>query len=629
LRARAAFAAAEILRKNLHDLPAAQEAYSDLLKKYPQSPYARQAKARLRDLKTEMKQSPKNNVKSGSESAMVGSEMAKQIPPNKTKSNLDSNAAFPVESSSPEGKKASSPTTKTEGSMLIQDIRYWSTPNYTRVVVILSGEASYSVGTTENPDRVYIDLAGSQLAPALDKQVFELSHGHLKKIRGRNQSNNSTRIVLEGEKIEGYRVSTLQKPFRILIDVQGELKENAAQSNTRNISSRRGKSISDEKENLGPMIVKSQVPSDSMGENNLAKAEVVEKKSSAPEDGREKAVTPADIKTDTPSRGNGGHGTSPSKKEDSVPKTAAQNEKSAPSSIPQEASEMTPLGGKPSNAPRKTAPTEAPRKSQSSDELIAENSHVSSPKSDGTRSLIRTLGLKIGKIVIDPGHGGHDTGTIGPSGLREKDLVLDIAKKLKKLIEEKIGGEVVLTRENDTFIPLENRTEIANQHQADLFISIHANSSHNKKVRGVETFFLNFATSADVEEVAARENATSQKTIFELQDLIQKIALKEKVEESKEFAQTIQKAMSGTLLKSQPQARNRGVKQAPFIVLIGANMPSILSEVSFVSNPADEKLLRSTSYRQKIAEALLSGINNYSQTLSGIKTARNLNESGN
>ena len=250
--------------------------------------------------------------------------------------------------------------------------------------------------------------------------------------------------------------------------------------------------------------------------------------------------------------------------------------------------------------------------------------HVANPKSDGTRTLIRTLGLKIGKIFLDPGHGGHDTGTIGPSGLLEKDLVLDVALKLKTLIEEKLGGEVVLTRNDDTFIPLEARTEMANLHQADLFISIHANSSRNKRIRGIETFFLNFATSPDVEELAARENATSQKTIFELQDLIQKIALKEKIDESKEFARAVQKSMSDSLLSSKTTGRNRGVKQAPFIVLIGAQMPSILTEISFLSNPSDEKMLQTGTYRLKVAEALLSGIDKYSRTLSGIKTARNI-----
>jgi N-acetylmuramoyl-L-alanine amidase len=246
------------------------------------------------------------------------------------------------------------------------------------------------------------------------------------------------------------------------------------------------------------------------------------------------------------------------------------------------------------------------------------------PKSDGARSLTRTLGLKVGRIVIDPGHGGDNTGTIGPSGLLEKDLVLDISLKLKNLIESRLGGEVLLTRTDDTFIPLEERTAIANQYQADLFISIHANSSRNRHVSGVETFILDFATSPEAEETAARENASVQKTIFELHDLVQKITLKEKVNESREFAQIVQKSMASHLHKDRKEAKDRGVKQAPFIVLIGANMPSILSEVSFLSNPGDESLLKTSAYRQKVAEALCRGIEAYAEALGGIKTARSL-----
>jgi N-acetylmuramoyl-L-alanine amidase len=167
-------------------------------------------------------------------------------------------------------------------------------------------------------------------------------------------------------------------------------------------------------------------------------------------------------------------------------------------------------------------------------------------------------------------------------------------------------------------------TAIANQYQADLFISIHANSSRNRHVSGVETFILDFATSPEAEETAARENASVQKTIFELHDLVQKITLKEKVNESREFAQIVQKSMASHLHKDRKEAKDRGVKQAPFIVLIGANMPSILSEVSFLSNPGDESLLKTSAYRQKVAEALCRGIEAYAEALGGIKTARSL-----
>jgi N-acetylmuramoyl-L-alanine amidase len=247
--------------------------------------------------------------------------------------------------------------------------------------------------------------------------------------------------------------------------------------------------------------------------------------------------------------------------------------------------------------------------------------HEAAPTANGDRSLIRALGLKIGKIVIDPGHGGHDTGTIGPHGLLEKDLVLDVSKRLGKLLETRLGADVVYTRTDDTFVPLEERTAIANREQADLFISVHANSSHDPDARGVETYYLNFTSSQEALDVAARENAVSDKSIHELQDLVKKIALKDKIEESQEFASDVQQALYHGLAVKNPNIRDRGVKKAPFIVLIGANMPSILAEISFVSNPADERKLRSPEYRQRIAESLYRGISKYVSGLSGVKVA--------
>ena len=241
------------------------------------------------------------------------------------------------------------------------------------------------------------------------------------------------------------------------------------------------------------------------------------------------------------------------------------------------------------------------------------------PTHDGGRSLTRALGLKISRIVIDPGHGGHDTGTIGPHGLMEKDLCLDVALRLGHLIEQKLpGAEVIYTRKDDTFIPLEQRTAIANEAKADLFISIHANSSHDPAARGIETYYLNFATSAESMEVASRENANSQESLHDLQDLIQKIARNEKIEESKELAGDIQNTLTERLQVVSQGERNRGVKKAPFVVLIGANMPSVLSEVSFVSNPSDERLLRRTDQRQRIADGLYRGIAAYLSNLNSL-----------
>ena len=237
---------------------------------------------------------------------------------------------------------------------------------------------------------------------------------------------------------------------------------------------------------------------------------------------------------------------------------------------------------------------------------------------DGTRSLVRSLGLKLSRVVIDAGHGGHDTGSIGPTGYAEKELVLDVAMRLKQLVETEMGAEVVMTRTEDTFVPLETRTAIANQQQADLFISIHANSSRVRSVRGVETYFLNFTSSREALETASRENAASERSIHELQDLVKKIMLRDKVDESRELAQHIQHAMA----TRKGAGTDRGVKQAPFVVLIGADMPSILAEVSFISNPQEERQIKTPAYRQAIAEALYDGVRSYAESLSGTKTAK-------
>ena len=179
-----------------------------------------------------------------------------------------------------------------------------------------------------------------------------------------------------------------------------------------------------------------------------------------------------------------------------------------------------------------------------------------------------------------------------------------------------------MTRRDDTFLPLEERTAIANEKRADLFISIHANASHDRSARGIETYYLNFTSNPDALEVAARENATSQESVHGLQQLIEKIALTEKIEESKELAQQIQRSVYAQVAQSNGNERDRGLKKAPFLVLIGANMPSVLSEISFLTNPRDENLLKKASYRQKIAEALYRGIARYVSNLSGVKVAQ-------
>jgi N-acetylmuramoyl-L-alanine amidase len=234
-------------------------------------------------------------------------------------------------------------------------------------------------------------------------------------------------------------------------------------------------------------------------------------------------------------------------------------------------------------------------------------------------SLTRELGLKINRIVIDPGHGGFDTGAKGPHGLLEKDLCLDVALRLGKMIEDNIAGaEVVYTRKDDSYVPLEERTAIANGADADLFISIHANSSDISEVRGVETYYLSLAASKEAKELAIRENALSQSSLHDLPDLVKKITRNERIAESKLLAVEIQDTLSTRLQVVSGREKNRGVKQAPFIVLTGANMPAVLSEISFVSNASDESLLLGSGQRQRIADGLYRGIAAYLDGLNGI-----------
>jgi N-acetylmuramoyl-L-alanine amidase len=255
--------------------------------------------------------------------------------------------------------------------------------------------------------------------------------------------------------------------------------------------------------------------------------------------------------------------------------------------------------------------------------LPGEFSRAARRTSTGGSSLTRALGLKVGRIVIDAGHGGHDQGTQGPHGLVEKELVLDVAQRVGKLVEERMNAEVIYTRSDDTFVPLEGRTAIANQKKADLFLSIHANSSPYPRIAGMETFYLNFTDSKDALDVAARENASSQKSIFELQDIIQKITLHEKLDESREFAGRLQASLFALSTRNIPGQKNRGIKKAPFVVLIGASMPSVLAEIGFLSNPREESLLKKSDYRQKLAESLYRGISKYAEGLSHFQLAAN------
>ncbi len=446
----------------------------------------------------------------------------------------------------------------------ITAVRFWSVGDVTRVAIETSTEVRYRYERIESPDRLFFDFESVLPQPGKrGMETINVGDRLLKQIRVARTQPEVTRVVLDLAAPADYSVSQLANPDRIIIELRLPREMQA-----------------------GPPV-RSVTGSRTM-------------------EGPPEAPAPS---------------TEPAKPLPSPPAAATritEPPRPAPSMRASEAKPAAALNPpEPARAPAEAKPVPVP---PAESKPLPEKALAAKSDSHGDRSLIRVLGLKLDRVVLDPGHGGHDTGTIGPGGLEEKDLVLDVAKRLGALISQRLGSEVIYTRTDDTFIPLEARTELANEKRAGLFLSIHANSSRAKAVSGSETFYLNFTTSESALEVAARENATSQKSIYELQSLLQKIALKEKIQESREFAGIIQKSLHAGLWRARG-VKDRGVKQAPFIVLIGAQMPSVLAEVAFLSNPRDESQLKRPEYRQRVAEALFRGVSQYADTLSHFDVA--------
>jgi N-acetylmuramoyl-L-alanine amidase len=225
-------------------------------------------------------------------------------------------------------------------------------------------------------------------------------------------------------------------------------------------------------------------------------------------------------------------------------------------------------------------------------------------------TLAEQLGLKVKRVIIDAGHGGHDTGAIGKGGTLEKDVSLSIALKLAKKLKDE-GLEVLLTRDDDTFVPLEGRTRFANQHKGDLFISVHCNSAVSRDLRGVETYTLNTSSDRYSIRLAARENASTERGVGDLQLILADLATKANTEESGRLARRVQREMVSSLKGKNPAVRDLGHKEALFFVLLGAKMPAILVETSFLSNPVEEKLLGSEGYQDDAAEAIAEGVRGF------------------
>ncbi len=647
-RTDALFTIGEIYKDDLDDPDRARATFQEFLKRYPHNRLvedAQQAILELKQASSEKQAEAEKDAASEKKTEALGGgigERPKTAAPSETAQN-----AAPAESSAHAAAGSQdSPVSHSKRFPRVTAIRHWSTPDYTRVAIDLENEIKFGSQRIANPDRIFFDLKDTKLASTLVGKSFEVDDGFLKKIRVAQFQPGRTRVVLEIDSLSTYEAFLLPNPYRLIIDIHGkgdkiahsklskedvaaladveappqvEKKAHVPQPEVKaDMKALAGKPATKQEEihDDGDAPAKSETTSSRTAPTDAtkpaeSKSTDLEAKATPP---IKKVIVDNDDDDDTP-----------------APKTTKRRlSKKQPKAAQSTAgSDDTPSDTTSSDDDGTTASTRV--SSKASSRLSARRKQdldirVAKPTASGDRSLIRTLGLKIGRIVIDPGHGGHDTGTIGPDGLEEKDLVLEVGRRLGKLLETRLGAEVVYTRKDDTFIPLETRTAIANQQRADLFISIHANSSRDPAARGVETYYLNFTSSPDALEVAARENAVSEKSIFELGDLVKKIALKEKIEESREFASDVQESLHHGLAAKSPAIRNRGVKKAPFIVLIGANMPSILAEISFVSNPTDEHRLQTSEYRQKVAESLYRGIAKYVDGLSGVKMASKLDK---
>jgi N-acetylmuramoyl-L-alanine amidase len=401
-------------------------------------------------------------------------------------------------------------------------VKYWSSNNYTRVVIKASGPVRYQERLLEangnKPRRLYLDFHKSYIDPQY-RSPISIEDGLLKEIRTAQFTPEIVRVVLDIESISDYKIFRLPDPFRVVIDVRGESKLS---------SSKPAKTLP-----KPPAHVKSEI-----------------------------SVKPPAVST-------------------------------TDELIVLEDFKKTRANGRKANS--ETAGLEG-----NNDQITT-----------GKLSLAQQLGLGVRKIIVDPGHGGKDPGA-SAFGLKEKDIVLTIARELAPILAEQTGAEVILTRDTDVFIPLEERTAIANTNDADLFISLHINAHPSPKVHGLETYYLNLSTNAEAMRVAAFENATSTHQMSDLQDILSDIMKNSKINESSRLAGFVHNSLcNGIEGVQKTKFKNLGVKQAPFYVLIGAEMPAILIEIAFITNPMDSDNLNTKAFLEIIADDIVAGVQNY------------------
>jgi N-acetylmuramoyl-L-alanine amidase len=590
--------AAKLQRNQLGDAAAASGTYEAFVKRYPHSPRRREGQEALAEIAlvlnsersaTSASAAPASKNLSPAKRAEILPEAAPIIISSDIGRVADSSREVSARSS--DSKSGGAQNSDLENAPRVRRIRALANGEATRVTIDLEGSVQYSSARITNPDRIFFDLHSARLTAEVARGNVQVDGRLLTAVRVAQNQAGVVRVVLDVNDVKDYTASLSSNPPQLIIDLYGT---SSAESPVRSAR------LKHEARMPAPAIPAVPVPA---------------------EDAR--ANTTGDVGTSADLNSDGTVVTPAKNTETTKPIAALVSSASANSSTPPNATPTRSATANSDNngvtvAPNQRAKTLHATNASTKPDLIRS---ASAPPAthDGQSTLTRTLGLKIGRIVIDAGHGGHDTGTIGPTGLMEKDLCLDVALRLGKIIQQKLpGADVVFTRSDDTFIPLEERTNIANQAKADLFISIHANSSQDRAARGIETYYLNLRGTAESMEVAARENATSQQGIHDLQDVVRQIARTEKIDESKEFAEDVQNSLSSKIQKSARTVKNRGVRKAPFVVLIGADMPSILTEISFLSNAADEQLLKKPEQRQHVAEGIFSGVSSYLESLNSV-----------
>ena len=516
-------------------------------------------------------------------------------------------------------------------------VQHWSSPQYGRVVVGASGPVAYKAGLLPKKSgraRLYIDLADSYTTPA-DRGTITAQdkNGLLRVINTEQKTGDSVRVVVEAVDIEHYEIYSLPDPFRVIVDVRSKEKPADRLSKKAPKPSPATIATADNavaKSEAARPTVKTPKPKPAKSEPKLAAtekpepklgAEATSAKTPAPNPAKSELKLAATEKPEPKPSAEATSAKTPAPNPTESEQKLTATEKPEPKPSAEATSAKTPAPNPTTSAPKLTTVekpeskpgAEATEAAAPAPVATAVSQQVSPPPPSAPSmprlpSLAQQLGLGVKKIVIDPGHGGKDPGATA-AGLKEKDVVLAVAKRLKSALEKELGCQVTLTRNDDRFLGLEERTAFANTQGADLFLSLHLNAHTSTKVHGFETYYLNLTTNPAAMRVAALENATSTHQLSDLQDILSNIMKNSKIAESARLARLVNDAVAHGLSEEEGGTmKNYGVKQAPFYVLIGAQMPAILLEMAFITNPDDAKRITSDDYIDAMTKHITQGV---------------------